>query len=504
MWRCFHLLHRWLGIALGLLVLVWLLSGLVMLFVARPELRAEERERALTAGATATAMPLAAPAVDAGAAWAALGRSGAPEALRLQQQLGRPVWLFQAGKTWHAVDALDGRPRVPLDALQAASLAAAYGQSLAGRPLAVRWVELLDGPDQWSVYSRFNAQRPLYRVALDAEDGLELYIAQRSGELVLDTRRWERGWNWLGSVTHWLYFTPLRIDGKLWREVVLWSSGIALGLCALGLVLGVQRLRLRRRYASGSVSPYREPWQRWHHLLGLGGGLVLAAWIFSGWLSMDPWGWPGGDGPAAGEQQRWRGGALEPAALRMPPQLPAGTGELAAQRFQGTHFWLATTPTGTALIDPQGQVLPAGLDDARLRAAAQSLQPQATIVAAGWLHEPDLHYYALRHQRRSFPVYRVAFDEPSTGGLVYYLDPRTARVVLRLDEAGRWNRWLFNALHRWDLPPLVGLPLARDGVVIALSLLGLGLTSAGLVLGVRRLRKQQQQRISRPKKSINQ
>jgi uncharacterized iron-regulated membrane protein len=482
--RWLHLLHRWLGIALGLLVLLWLVSGLVMLFVARPALQEGERQQTLAP------LPAAPPPVSAAQAWAALGLAGAPEGLRLQQQLGRPVWLFLAGKTWHAVDGLDGRPRAPLDMLQAARLAAAHGERLAGRPLAVQRVELLDGPDQWSVYRRFNAQRPLYKVALDSGDGLELYVAQRSGELVLDTRAWERGWNWLGSVTHWLYFTPLRIDGKLWREVVLWSSGAALALVLLGLALGVQRLRLRGRYASGSVSPYRERWQRWHHLLGLGGGLVLATWLFSGWLSMDPMGWPGGDGPGPGEQQRWRGGALLPGALRVPEQLPAGTGELAALRFQGAHFWLAATPAGTALIDPQGQVLPAGLDEARLRAAAQSLQPQARIVAAGWLHEPDLHYYALRHQQRSFPVYRVAFDaQAGSGGLVYYLDPRTARVALRLDEAGRWNRWLFNALHRWDLPPLMALPLARDALVIALSLLGLGLSGAGLVLGVRRLRK---------------
>ncbi|WP_349743143.1 PepSY domain-containing protein [Roseateles cavernae] len=484
--RWLHLLHRWLGIALGLLILLWLLSGLVMLFVARPALQESERLQGLAP------LPAAMPptAITAAQAWAALGIADAPEGLRLQQQLGRPVWLLQeAGKTWHAVDALTGQPRAPLDEAQARALAIEQGGRLGGRRLAVAEVELLQR-DQWSIYSRFNAQRPLYRVALaDGDEGLELYIGQRSGELVLDTRAWERGWNWLGTVTHWLYFTPLRANGPLWRDVVLWSSGAALALVLLGLVLGLQRLRLRGRYASGSVSPYRERWQRWHHLLGLGAGLVLLTWLFSGWLSMAPWGWPGGERAAAGEQQRWRGGALQPDSLSLPDALPAvlpdGVGELAALRFQGQHLWLVSAPGGSRLLDMQGQVLPQGLDEARLRTAAAGLQPEARVIEARWLHGPDLHYYALRHQTRAFPVYRVAFDDAA--GSVYYLDPRTARVALRVDQAGRWNRWLFNALHRWDFPPLAASVLGRDLVVTALSLLGAALSLSGCVLAWRRL-----------------
>lgn len=483
--RWLHLLHRWLGIALGLLILLWLVSGLVMLFVARPALQESERLQALAP------LPAAPPPVSAAQAWAALELAGAPEGLRLQQQLGRPVWLLQAGKTWHAVDGLTGQPRALLTEAQARVLALEHSQRLSRGTLGVAEVELLQR-DQWSIYSRFDAYRPLYRVALaqgDDDEGLELYIGQRSGELVLDTRAWERGWNWLGTVTHWLYFTPLRANGPLWRHVVLWSSGAALALVLLGLALGMQRLRLRDRYASGSVSPYRERWQRWHHLLGLGAGLVLLTWLFSGWLSLAPWGWPGGERAAAGEQQRWRGGALQPTSLALPAALPAvlpeGVGELAALRFQGQHLWLASASVDTMLLDMQGQVLPNGLDEARLRAAAASLQPTARVIEAGWLHQPDLHYYALRHQTRAFPVYRVAFNDAASS--VYYLDPRTARMALRVDQAGRWNRWLFNALHRWDFPPLAASVLGRDLLVIALSLLGGALSLTGCVLAWRRL-----------------
>ena len=41
--RWLHLGHRWLGVALGWLVLCWFVSGIVMLFVARPQLTEAER-----------------------------------------------------------------------------------------------------------------------------------------------------------------------------------------------------------------------------------------------------------------------------------------------------------------------------------------------------------------------------------------------------------------------------------------------------------------------------
>ena len=42
----------------------------------------------------------------------------------------------------------------------------------------------------------------------------------RTGEVVLDTTRSERGWNLAGSVLHWIYPTILRRNWALWDGVV--------------------------------------------------------------------------------------------------------------------------------------------------------------------------------------------------------------------------------------------------------------------------------------------
>ncbi|MGO4611708.1 PepSY domain-containing protein, partial [Variovorax sp. 2RAF20] len=82
--------------------------------------------------------------------------------------------------------------------------ARATAQRFAGKP--ARWLETAER-DQWTVPNGLNAWRPLHRIAIDDDAGTELYVSAKTGEVMRDTHRAERLWNWLGSVPHWLYFT---------------------------------------------------------------------------------------------------------------------------------------------------------------------------------------------------------------------------------------------------------------------------------------------------------
>lgn len=229
--RWLHLGHRWLGMALGWLVLCWFVSGIVMLFVARPQLTELERLTALPAIAADSVK------LSPQTAWQLLGLPGWPEAVRIDAENGRPAYRFLAGGRWSAMHADDGSMIADID---------------------VDTVTLVDY-DQWTLYRSYDAWRPLIRVEL--ADGRDIYVSQRDGTVVLDTRRSERMWNYLGSVVHWLYFTPLRLQQTLWRNTVLCASFIALLLAAGGIWLGWQRLRWRRRYPGGRLTPYRPEWK---------------------------------------------------------------------------------------------------------------------------------------------------------------------------------------------------------------------------------------------------
>ncbi|MYN00657.1 PepSY domain-containing protein [Pseudoduganella sp. DS3] len=467
--RQLHLWHRWLGIVLGLLVLLWFGSGVVMMYVPYPALTEAERQAWLA--------PIDASAVRVSAlqAWQATGVPRLPSAVRLNTVAGRPAFHFQpaAGKT----------PQISVWAdtgsvLQAsADLAAAAAPS----PAAVRSIERIE-LDQWT-FGRVSAHRPLHRVTLDDDAGSVLYVSGRTGELVRDTTRSERAWNWAGSVIHWLYFTPLRDKTEPWRLAVMWSSAITFVLALTGMVLGIQRLRLRRRYKGGRSSPYKG-WQAWHHWLGLGAGTLTLTWLFSGWLSVTPFGWLDSPGITAQDRLAFSGGPLTQADLAQPVaaalQSSAGALELEWRRIAGASYFTALTRTGRSLLDA-GSGMPAFLTSATLLPAAQAMRPGMPVQSAVMMASEDSYYYS-HHGERAFPVLRVRFDTPDEA--TFYIDPQRGQLASYVDSNRRWNRWLFNGLHQLDF---IRPRPAWDILVIALCVLGAMLSGTGIYLGWRRI-----------------
>src|SRR5262249_48827047 len=76
------------------------------------------------------------------------------------------------------------------------------------------------------------------------------------------------------------------------------------------------------------------------------------------------------------------------------------------------------------------------------------------------------------------PVYRVIVNDAERTR--YYLDPASGALIQRTDANGRWHRWLFGALHRFDFPLLRGRPL-WDVIVLLLMLGGTAVAPTGPV-----------------------
>lgn len=478
--RLLHVGHRWLGVGLGAMVLLWFVSGVVMLFVARPKLTEIERLQALPR------LELTAIALPPLAAWQALGRPGWPEAVRLNTVAGRPVYHFLADGQWSSVDAVSGTPRAVATADQAKAAALAFVK--AGRTVSTQVAELTR--DQWTLSSRYNALRPFYRVELDDPARHDIYVSRRTGEIALDTDFGERAWNWVGTVIHWLYFTPLREQGVLWRNVVLWGSAAALLLALGGIWLGWQRLHLKKRYPEGRITPYRAGWKRWHHLLGLGGGLFLLTWLLSGWLSLAPFGWVKGNATSPLERKNLAGGELDAGVLGRAPLLrvPQTVVEIKWIRFHGKPYLLLNNAEGKSWLSPPDRdAAQEFLALPEIVAAGQSVLPQATLRGASWLSEGDSDYFAHRHRPLTLPVVRLQFDDADN--TLLYIDPASGQLLRRIDDAARLHRWLFGALHRLDFPPLDGSGPAREALVIVLSLGAGGLAWSGCLLGWRRIRR---------------
>jgi hypothetical protein len=197
----------------------------------------------------------------------------------------------------------------------------------------------------------------------------------------------------------------LRQDGPLWRQVVLWTSGICVPVTMSGIWVGILGLRLRRRYSGGKITPYRG-WMAWHHVTGFFAGMFVLTWIFSGWLSLDPGEFFAGRGPPHEMMLRYAGHDAPTMAAKFLSRPPIAA---VAARFVwlgGKPLMLLADRGGRQTSDDPATGVAAPLSDATIFEAARRLMPQAEMTMQRRLDRYDDYWYA-HHQQRALPVLRA-------------------------------------------------------------------------------------------------
>jgi hypothetical protein len=283
--------HRWMGVVLGLLMLLWCVSGVVMIWWPYPSTTLGARDYRVEG--LAPIAPLAAIALPD------LPDDATLSSARIETLAGRPVisLAWQEGETQSRglFDLSTGSPIDTITEFDALAVARTYiaRHGLSGEPSIKRLAER----DEFTVAGYFTSGRPYYEVRLNDPEATMLYISSKTGEVRQRTTASLRFWSWLGAIPHWLYFTELRKDAALWAQVVIWTSLAGCFLVLLGLFVGIRQFR-RRHSTNRLASPYRGA-KFWHHMLGLVFGVLVLTWTFSGFASMQPWGWLE-SGPEAG------------------------------------------------------------------------------------------------------------------------------------------------------------------------------------------------------------
>jgi hypothetical protein len=466
--RLILIVHRYLGVGVGLVMVLWCLSGFVMMYQGYPKLDGADRLRGLAPLRFAPA-GIRAPdlADDAEAAGFRVEMMGDRPVLRLVQGAGRRR-LF---------DLTTGRAIDGIDTAAALDVAAAYahGHAIAGRPVDTGVID----QDQWTVEGA--ARRgPVHRIRFGDPAGTELYVAARTGEAAQVTTRTTRLWAYLGAIPHWLYPVVLRSNGKLWDAVVVWTSLAGVFLTVTGAYVGVVRFR---RYNSGRWSPYRG-WFYWHHIAGLAFGVLTLTWVASGLLTMNPWGFLDTDVGLA-ERARLAGavtGAELKRALAAAPALARGDlVQLDGAPLGGRLFMMATGRDGAAARLDAGGV-PAPLAAPELRAAMIRMGGPPVLRFTRLEHE-DAYYYSGYDRAVALPVYRA--DLADARGSTFYIDAATGRMAAAIDDTARQSRWLRTGLHDLDFAWLRRRPV-WDAVMLLLLAGVTGVCATGAWLAVRR------------------
>ena len=463
-------LHRYLGIALGALMVIWCLSGVVMMYHSYPALAEGLRLKQLTPiawdGCCKVPAELRTAAQPAGTA-------------EIEMLAGQPVLLLGAPRT-RLIDLRTGSAIGGISTAQATQVAKDF-IGTADSSAAPRLLGLIDH-DQWTVSGDFHSSRPLYRFALDDSAGTQLYVSSITGRAVQITTARERFWNWLGAVPHWLYFAELRQHAWLWSQVVIYASLLGCFLTAFGLYLGVRQTVVQ---PSGRWSPY-VGFNWWHHVAGLVFGIFTLSWVASGLMSMNPWGWLEGEGTQA-ENARIQGGNVSLAQLAGALQKIADAHPeavfLQTAALNGRLYFIARTSRGESRrFDDAGSL--AALDSIDVAFLSHAAPGAAVAATLELLRQEDNYYFSHHREIAALPVYRQIL----ASGTRYYFDPVSGMLLAKQDSHARAFRWLHEGLHRLDfIAALRSRPL-WDVLMLAL-MAGVTLGSVtGTYLGYRRLK----------------
>lgn len=482
--RVVILVHRYLGILVSLLFVIWFASAFAMIYTGgMPDVTGEERVARLPVldlssvrVPPANAVPEGFPVID----------------ISLETLAGRPVYRLHDESARQTIIYADNGET--LDTVDVDLAARAAAEFLGVKPGALTYTGMISEPDQWTLTA--SGELPMHKFRVNDAAETQIYVSNTHAKVSVYTTHRTRLLSWLGAIPHWFYLTSLRSNRPLWYKLVVWSSAAGCMLTILGLVLGVIQFRKSKPFSLMRSIPYRG-WMWWHYVLGTIFGLTVLTWTFSGLLSMEPFKWTRAAGVEIPEAALM-GGPYDPGLFGIPDNrlMSVAPEENMIKRIEFLQIW--NKPYFLVIFDDHtdgSHHTKQILIDAVTLTVKKSLPADtlverlgSTVNAGVTGHELitryDNYYYS-RSSGLPLPVLRIRFNDPAESWI--YVDPAVGRVVLSTGKWNRLERWLFNGLHSLDFSFwYYNRPLWDIGIILLL-VGGLGLSLIGFYIGIRRL-----------------
>lgn len=478
--RMVVIFHRWVGITFCLFFAMWFFSGVVMMYVPYPFLG--DGARIAKGAQIAPEQLMVGPDIAVSASEIA-----SPSRLRLMEIDGQATYVVHPPSGPQVmVSATTGEVLDGLDEEAVRTIAEKFsGQSVSSVSEPMNY-------DQWMVHHRFDRYRPFYKVSLADDAGTQLYVSQRSGEVMQRTTSFERKWNYAGSVLHWIYPTVLRQSWVAWDRTVWWMALFGIGTTIAGIWLGLMRWYKSAKFNNGKVSPYRG-WMKWHHIGGLVTATFVFTWIFSGWLSMDHGRLFSTGSMTDAQATAFTGIPVEAAAKATSVEairalLPATEVEVAA--LAGKPYLIARGPDAAPKVAPVegssvGQIAPA-FPNAAVWDAVKAAYPDNSVAEPTPIPADDIYANLRSSDGIGGDGLRVTVADDVSSAV--YVNPVTGRVIEVMDSSRRVYRWLYFGLHTLDFPFLKNNAIWTPLMLILLAG-GFAFSVTGVVIGWRRLRR---------------
>ena len=534
--------HRWLGIGITLMFLVWTLSGVVLMYYGHPQITSGERLLRLEPinFSTATVTP----------AEAAAKAHIKPYRVRFSMYNGRPVYRFTRVSigNWSAVYADTGEVLPNMGPEQAMRWMKQFAPESAS---TMTYDAYLKSPDELTRIPTLAGYVPMHRIALNDPAGTEYYVSEKSNDIVQKTDRRSRILAFSGYIIHNLFFFRQR---TWWTPLLDFIAWTAMLMVATGAVVGIWRVALKPRFRHKGVLSYTpySSWMKWHHYAGLVFGFFSISWILSGMIPISTFPIPGWTNVSKRVESNGEGfimgtPVISPRSTMTKAMARAITGgplnlqpiqlenmkkaigkiqekfapkELELIQFRGEPYFLAYQPPTTkaeaehwttnnsinfvnlpqdnahlfvSIRHPENGVMTSFSKDVMEQASREAM-PNVPVIASEWLTRYDNYYHQTtpsfelgRHKPAYvLPVLRVRYKDQDETWL--YFTPSLAQMV-KFDKRDRANRWAYYGLHVMDWPGLLNRRPLWDIVTIAL-LAGLAAISITTLLpAFRRLKR---------------
>ena len=260
--------HRWVGLVLGLFMFFWFSTGLVIMY-AHPTTQSHSEQLA-----HAESLNPEYNWQTLGAVWQHYLTSENPKIsdpntpqpsivdARLVRSAGQPLWIIEDTKgQFIALSAIDGSlHKTSKD--QALQIAKNWYDNQGQYGVKVRFIETLDSTQ---ILRNQDNLKPFHLITVN--DGDELLISEKTGEILHASTPIDRAFYWAGNWIH--LFKPLELIslGKIRNDVQLYLGLFATIATLTGIIIGWLRWRPgiggRPTYSKGRTQPYREFWFKW-------------------------------------------------------------------------------------------------------------------------------------------------------------------------------------------------------------------------------------------------
>jgi len=119
-------------------------------------------------------------------------------------------------------------------------------------------------------------------------------------------------------------------------------------------------------------------------------------------------------------------------------------------------------------------------------ARAQQGNPNVPVIETAVLEYYDSYYHATE-RKPPLPVLRIKFGD--SDATWFYIDPRMSQVVGRFTRRERLQRWVYHGFHSLDFNFWYYQGWVWTSVMVVLNLGGAALSLIGVIIGVKRLRR---------------